>query len=601
MSNPSSRQDDTNKQHDEYGNILRNNYSSSGGGSLSMGSSMPDPNNVRQSVPSTSTSTSGAEFRYVLPGTNSTWNADSHGRCGARRCMSCALISHDLSFLFSSVAMSAMPSPLDSMGAAPRFGSPADFLNSSTRSAPDSWAAGGSPPTTANRSLGYAEYKKFETSSPNSGAGMLRRIPDRDIKSAPLLGRGASEMEKPRLEVPSRWNLDYVHVPPLPMYFQRDMIKLEMPMDDLKGVLDRVSRCFRHMSIQADYQVNPVSAKLQTMELIELVAQFWKSDEDNLLYIDIQRRKGDHLDANRYIHKILDAARGDVSEEDACSPSSLNARQVKDVESLIERVMSSAPAPAASPNWMQPQQTPEEITSNALHTVYTALTSKRLDMRRMGLEYLATYTNVNRTLSSTAIPSALVVLQGTPPLPKYAEECKTIQRILLRVIQNREFEGDEDYLQDMDVDSDLEVFFPSEDEGETKRGRAPYYVEYMSELFHLALTILVNSLEVVACFKDQLSFNTNDMVRAFMSTSQNVSGVDMNQTLMDCVQRADRKLSNGSLACQALRILAIGSPDVLLRLKSDSQAKEAIRNAMDVGDTRHALLKVESKKLLDVL
>jgi hypothetical protein len=236
-----------------------------------------------------------------------------------------------------------------------------------------------------------------------------------------------------------------------------------------------------------------------------------------------------------------------------------------------------------------------------LNMVYTALTSKRLDMRRIGLEYLATYTNVNRTLSSTAIPSALVVLQGTPPLPKYAEECKTIQRILLRVIQNREFEGDEDYLQDMDVDSDLEVFFPSGDEGETKRGRAPYYVDYMSELFHLALTILVNSLEVVACFQDQLSFNTNDMVRAFLLTSQNVSGVDMYQTLMDCVQRADRKLTNGSLACQALRILAIGSHDTMIRLKYDPKAKKAIGNAMHVGHTRHALLKVESEKLWNVL
>jgi hypothetical protein len=70
---------------------------------------------------------------------------------------------------------------------------------------------------------------------------------------------------------------------------------------------------------------------------------------------------------------------------------------------------------------------------------------------------------------------------------------------------------------------------------------------------------------------------------------------------MDCVQRAERKLCNGSLACQALRILARGSPDLLLRLKHDPKAKDAIGKAMQVGHTRHALLKVESDKLWDAL
>jgi hypothetical protein len=509
--------------------------------------------------------------------------------------MSAFIVSH-LSFVFSSVTMSTMPSPLEFVGAAPRSGS-SGFLVDSTRSAPASWAPGGSLPTAAS-STGYAEYKSIGTLSSHFDAGMIHDRPPSVWDEVPL----KVPLKPPLYDLPMEgWNLDSVQVPPLPIYFPRDMIKLEMPMDDLKDVLDRVCQCFRQMSIQADYQDNPVSAKLQTLELVELVAQFWKSDDGNLLYIDIQRRKGDHLDANRCIHKILDAARDNFFEEDACSPSSLNVQQVKDVESLIERVMSSAPAPAASPKWMQPQQTPEELTCDALNMVYTALTSKGLDIRRMGLEYLATYTNVKRTLSSTAIPSALVVLQGTPPLPKYAEECKAIQRILLRVIQKRDFEGDEDYLQDMDVDSDLEVFFPSGDEGETKRGRPPQYVEFMSELFHLALTILVNSLEVVACFQDQLSSDTNDMVQNFLSTSLDVSGVDMYQTLMDCVQRAKFKLCNGSLACQALRILAMGSPDVLLRLKHDPKAKDAIGKAMQVGHTRHALLKVESDKLWDAI
>jgi hypothetical protein len=196
-----------------------------------------------------------------------------------------------------------------------------------------------------------------------------------------------------------------------------------------------------------------------------------------------------------------------------------------------------------------------------------------------------------------------VILAGKPPFPEYAEKCKTIQSIVIQIIQHRDFEGDEKLIPSMDIDSYLE-FFPSDDKGDS-RGRPSHYVEYMSELFHLALTILVNALEVVSCFTDQPPLDgvpVAKVVERFLEAcSRGDSGVGIYQTLIDCVRSAERKQASGYLACKALRLFAMALPEFREIMKQDEKATEYIARAIRVGHARHALLKAESEKLWDCL
>jgi hypothetical protein len=153
------------------------------------------------------------------------------------------------------------------------------------------------------------------------------------------------------------WDHEKVYLPPLPQYFPGDMIKLKLPMKERKQflhVLDKLSRCIRSLSIQAKYKENPVSAKLQTLENIELYLLFWKAATGDVFCIDIQRRKGDHVHANRYVHTLLDAARGYFVEDEFMANQSVDAQQLQDIETLISKVVSSTPASVSS-EWMAEQ------------------------------------------------------------------------------------------------------------------------------------------------------------------------------------------------------------------------------------------------------
>merc|ERR1712118_22817 len=114
-------------------------------------------------------------------------------------------------------------------------------------------------------------------------------------------------------------------------------------------------------------------------------------------------------------------------------------------------------------------------------------------------------TDVKRTLSSTAIATSHLVLEGRVPNSRSIElntYATNIQSILLSVLLTRELPGDRDLFSGTDskdskmanIDTDLETtpYFPEVDENVTadSAGLTQYYKDYMNELFHLALRIL---------------------------------------------------------------------------------------------------------------
>jgi len=438
------------------------------------------------------------------------------------------------------------------------------------------------------------------------------------------------------------WDISKIQIQNLPLYFPHGMLQWQFPLRDLPQILGRIAMQLRASSVQASLVHRPLSAKLQTChENVELYLVFFREnttrgddDDDAVVSMSIQRHKGDHMVANRCIQHLVDAAKGvqrEESDEIKAMDTDTTANALLALEGLIERYAAeSASAQSQNDQNHHPflNQTPAQMTESAVRDVYSWLEqSSRLDLRRNALEYLLAMTNLKQTISSQAIAGSIIVLQGkvssieatASTSTELDIQARTIQSILLSVLLNRELPCDRVmFLEDAtsntssnkcssNYDTDLEIrpYFPEVDDNiaANSANLPEYYTEYMNELFHLALKILVQSLEVVACFSNSLSGcsvlnvreNTTKMLLA--TASEVAEGQDLYHTLLGCVGHAESKLANGYLACKALRLLALDHPGIKEQIKVDSNAKQSIGYAYQVGQVRHTLLKDESYQL----
>jgi len=425
------------------------------------------------------------------------------------------------------------------------------------------------------------------------------------------------------------WDVSQIEIQNLPMYFPRDMIHWEFSSQDLPEVLKRISNHLRDSSVQASFNETPLSAKLQTCrENAELYLVFF-NEPSGMVSMSVQRHKGDHMAANRCIRSLVDAAKGILGDDESTRniandfDADVSANTVLAMERLIERCAAeSAAGKKKSKDSHQNEQhesfsnqTPEQMTSSAVRDVHGLFQQPhRLDLRRHAFEHLLAMTDLKRTLSSTAIATSHIILHGRiqnsgpSELNSYAH---TIQSTLMKILLIRELPGDramfsvpvpkDNSNNDNDMDLELRPYFPEVDKDVTTAsvGLSQHYIEYMNELFNLALQILVQSLEVMACFPE-LHSNVGGK-QLFDTTSQATDGKDLYHMLLSCVGHAESKLANGYLACKALRLLASNHPGIKDQIKFDDNAKQSIGNAYQVGGMRHKLLKDESYQLWQCL
>jgi len=424
------------------------------------------------------------------------------------------------------------------------------------------------------------------------------------------------------------WNTSQIEIQNLPMYFPRDMIQWEFSTQDLPVVLERISKHLRDSSIQASFRETPLSANLQTCrENAELYIVFF-NEPSGTVSMSVQRHKGDHVAANQCLRRLVEAAKGVLGEDESDYniandlDTAVSANAVLAMERLIERCAAeSAAAQNISQDDSQNEnnhpflnQTPEQMTASAVRDVCGWLEQPhRLDLRRRAFEYLLAMTDLKRTLSSTAIATSYIVLQGGVPNSRSSElnaRAQNIQSILLTVLLTREIPGDRAMFSEavskesrninIDMDIEMRPYFPEVDKEVTVAsvGFPQHYTDYMNELFHLALQILVQSLEVTACFQEtHTHVGDNVTKQLFATASQVADGKDICHMLLSCVGHAESKLANGYLACKALRLLASNHPGIKDQIKFDKNAKQSIDNAYQVGAMRHKLLQDESYQL----
>jgi hypothetical protein len=394
-------------------------------------------------------------------------------------------------------------------------------------------------------------------------------------------------------DIKNGWG-EHVKVRTLPKYHpNKKLLENRMAISTLRDVMNRLQLCIRSLSIQASYSDDPLSAKLQTPENCEFYLDFWKSLSGTSFFIDIQRRRGDHLTANRYIRQLIDASK---EFDETCSSNipfdrSFNRQQLQKLEVFLNKAINN------NADWNIPE-TPEKLANNAVDKVHALLESKRLDARKRGLEQLADMTDLNRTMSQTAKAASLVVLSGLSPLAETWEKASYIQDVIIRLILQKEFQDDDQVFAlsgtEMKCDK-IKPFLPPAES--MSRNRPRYYEEFMSELFLLALKILVQSLEVASCFQDE-----QDEFRLFHFVKQYVTN-SMDRTLKQCIARVNRgspashSLCIGYLACKALRLFATSDPYLRKCVKEDKIFRGFILEAVFVGKASHSLLKMESEKL----
>jgi hypothetical protein len=174
-----------------------------------------------------------------------------------------------------------------------------------------------------------------------------------------------------------------------------------------------------------------------------------------------------------------------------------------------------------------------------------------------------------------------------------------IHKTLIHILQEAEFVGDDVLLQDFNVpmDTDDADGFHSN----LTRKRPRFYEDYMSDLHNMAMTILVQALEVAVCFEQH-----KDLIQQFVANYYLTDNNAMNTVLERCIFQvtdplARHSLSKGYLACRALRILAESNPELRKQVGLDDKTKSSILGALEVGESSHWLLHRESKDLHNLI
>ncbi len=357
----------------------------------------------------------------------------------------------------------------------------------------------------------------------------------------------------------------------LPMFFPRDLVKLELPRTEFVQVLDRIQNFLRRHSIQAMFENVPVSASLQTVDLVEFRIKFWEAHDKENFYVDIQRQRGEHLKFRCVMRQLLDAIKGlDMDDEPTIVPI---VDKVKEMHAMLQRL-----TPVSASVEVNPLEA-------IIHHVHSSLTSRCFSNRTAGLECLVHFTDMRQSMISATRQGALLFLRGQAPTAIVAEEqdgldrkCHEIQQVLFQVLQRGGFEDE----------------LITTRKQKRRRGGDE---ESGTASLHKAITILVNSLETLSC---NPHWNCERVVEEFFARFEESTEKNLYLTLIDCIEQCHQHMAIGYLACKAMRLLVAMSPHKKDELRADCNAKGAIERAWHAGQSCHSLLEAESKMLLDI-
>lgn len=382
------------------------------------------------------------------------------------------------------------------------------------------------------------------------------------------------------------WDRKAVKPAPRPIFFTESNVKVELDNSEFELVLERLETFFKHRSIQAIFSDAPASAKLQTVDSVELCVKFWEAPHDQFS-VDIQRHRGDHYKFHDIMHQVLDVVKGVDHSTRGCQPMDLE--HIKRIHSVLEKL--STP------------QNEESSTSHAeriIRTVHSELTHRCFLRRAAGLNSLMQATDMRLTTPSVSREVSTACLTGRVLSSAHSLEdadslnsmALQIQSILLRVLLERDFEGDEGMKEQQNLDIISQVFMATG--GSTRT----CYENTMLTSVQKVLTIFANSLESISIEESTLD-KTQEVLSMFMSRCQHVGNKGLVASLVSFMDECQQYMALAYLACRVLRLLLSLYPPLKDELRSNAKAQACVEKACQAGRACHSLLETESLLLRD--
>ncbi len=393
-------------------------------------------------------------------------------------------------------------------------------------------------------------------------------------------------------------------------------------------VADRISECLRCTSVQARYFADPAAAALLTLEQVEMYLVLWiKSDQ---LLVELQRRRGDSSVFLRYSRLILSAAKGEFNasfQEERVRNASLNTdwqESLKSTEMVLQHAcppstLSSSHTMDHNPKLMRTDDDSSSRSVAVVALVSNLIAKDDYDSRHLGMETACILTDPRRTGIATAVMMSRVVVLGILQGEEgetLGDVCKHIHLILLMLIMTRNFPGNNNtgtvhtnsslFSDELEMDDFNECFF-SDEEHPTEHS------EFASRMFHQALQVLANSLEVLANF-DKLDPSTTtspekflqELVESFVAHANRLVPAESTghnylvQTLLKDCRMAEQQPHNAYLAAKILKYLCGASPSLVAAVLQE-RGLDDLTLAHQVGQRTHLCLELETEQLLALL
>jgi hypothetical protein len=406
----------------------------------------------------------------------------------------------------------------------------------------------------------------------------------------PDVAFGWNRRPEPKPKEEFGWNRDIAKPSPRPPFLPNGVIKAELSISEFRRVLESLELFFKKESIQATFCDVPPSVKLQTLDLVELVIKFWEALPDHFS-VDIQKCRGDNYKFHNIMHRLLEVINGiEKPEIEGKSPEEMDYAIIQEMHSFLEKL---APKPSVDST---------NHTERMILLLHMNLKSSSFSLRASGLESFIQATDIRCTIVQHAREAALVVLIGKAPA-EFSEsldlKCHEIQEVLIHVLLEREFHGDETWKDSVFGEETVpaEKVVAKSSHHPFKKTRSEFQGQYenvMMSSIHKVLTILSNSLEVLTCEKDE-TWNIPEMISSFLSRCRGAAGEKslvstLAKLMMDGCKQC---MAVAYLACHVLRLLSSLYPPLQEELRAKS-VRDSIDQALQTGRICHSLLEKES-------
>lgn len=377
------------------------------------------------------------------------------------------------------------------------------------------------------------------------------------------------------------------------------------PLESLAAVTQQIQIYNKTLGFQVIYQEKPLQAIIQTPACGEFVLDFWVASSKSDFYLAPQSRREVGIQTQTQMNLLLKALKEEgenIANMPLPSRQTFDSKGLERMESYLDSSVKATEAKRAKTTGKASEM---DFERNVLEEVHQGITAESLEQRKFAMSLLLHGTNLKSTLGSFACRAAAVVLAGSSLDQAELEDQKAmeIHKTLIRILQKAEFVGDAERFQDFtELPRDIDVTtncFHSKPLVSRKRPR--YYEEFMSDLHNMAMTILVQALEVATCFQQH-----KDLIQQFVTNYYLTNDGAMNAVFERCIFQvndplASHSLSKGYLACRALHILAESNAELRKQVELDDRTKSSILGALEVGESSHWLLHRESKDLHNLI